>query len=103
MDNKKLATFLGFALKARLCTKGGDAVLTEIRGKKADVVLLDSTAAGNTKKMIENACTTHQIRCIAIDGAILQQLCNSNCKVISIKKSGLSEQIKQLGGTYIND
>lgn len=96
MDNQKLKTYLGFALRARLCTKGSDAVLSQIRSKKAGVVILDNDASQNTKKQIRNACSSYSITLLEAESNLLFQLTKENYKVMSIKTSTLSEQIKQL-------
>ena len=96
MDNQRLKTYLGFALRARLCTKGTDAVLSNIRAKKADVVILENDASENTKKQIRNACSSHGITLLESEDNVLFQITKENYKVISVKTSTLSEQIKQL-------
>jgi ribosomal protein L7Ae-like RNA K-turn-binding protein len=55
MDNKLLG-MLGLARRAGRLTYGFDAVLKDIAGGKAEVVMLTADAAPRTVKNIEEAC-----------------------------------------------
>lgn len=96
MHNQKLFSYIGFALRARLCSKGTDAVLGNIRSKKADVVILDASASENTQKKIKDACKHHQIFLVLVEQEALYRHTKENIKVLSIQASPLSEQIKRL-------
>lgn len=96
MHNQKLFSYIGFALRARLCSKGTDAVLGNIRSQKADVVILDASASQNTQKKISDACLHHQVFLVKVGEEEIYQHTKDNIKVLSIQASPLSEQIKRL-------
>lgn len=96
MANKKIESYLGFALKSGICSKGSELALSDIRNKMADVVLISNNATDNTKKAIINGCNTHKVVYSVCDSSIFDRLINSNIKTIAIKKSELSKQIKKI-------
>lgn len=93
METNKIFTYLGFALRSGICSKGSEAVKIEIKKNKADVVLLSDSLSENGLKPIVNACKNNNTIYTILSSDIFSRLLKSDVKVISIKKSELSKQI----------
>ena len=93
METNKISTYLGFALRSGICSKGSEAVKLEIKNKKADVVLLSDSLSENGLKLIVNACKNNNTVYTILSSDVFNRLLKSDVKVISIKKSELSKQI----------
>lgn len=96
METNKISTYLGFALRSGICSKGSEAVRLEIKNKKADVVLLSDSLSENGLKPIINACKNNNTVYTILSNDIFDRLLKSDVKVISIKKSELSKQITKI-------
>lgn len=91
---EKLKNYLNIANKAGYLIIGGEKLSNYT--KKLYLILIDKDAGKSTKKIFEN------ITGKGVQGAEIENLeklvCVDKCKLVAIKKFGLSEQIKK----YIN-
>ena len=92
MENKgKAQTFIGFAIKARKCKIGLNAVLTL---KKANLIIVCNTASENTKKQAQKIANKFNCPLIIAVTSTLEQLTHKeNAKVMAIADKGLSVAI----------
>ncbi|TDQ39686.1 YlxQ family RNA-binding protein [Aureibacillus halotolerans] len=59
--NQKILNLLGLSYRARKCTIGEEAVLQEIKNRKAKLVLLSLDTSEGTRKRIEDKCTHYSV------------------------------------------
>lgn len=88
MNNQKLTTLIGFAIKSGIVNKGIDNVKPN-----TEVCLIAKNASENTKNKLKKY---PQVKVFEIDESILSNLLNEGVKVITIKKSELSKAIINL-------
>lgn len=88
MNNKKLTTLIGFAIKSGIVSKGADNV-----NQNAEVCLISNDVSENTKSKLTKYTS---IKKFEIDASIFSNLLNESVKVITIKKSELSKAIINL-------
>ena len=89
MENKtKAQTFIGFAIRARKCKIGTNAVATL---KKANLVIVCHTAADNTKKEADKLAKKFKCPIIETVGVRLEEITHKeNAKVMAIADRELS-------------
>ncbi|GMB08418.1 ribosomal protein L7Ae-like RNA K-turn-binding protein [Thermolongibacillus altinsuensis] len=61
MNNKKWASLLGLANRARKVISGEELVVKEIQRGRAKLVILSEDASDNTKKKITDKCTFYRV------------------------------------------
>ena len=65
MDNR-LSGLLGLSRRAGRLTTGNDAVLRDISGRKAALVLIASDASPRTAAAIRDACSANGVRAVTL-------------------------------------
>jgi ribosomal protein L7Ae-like RNA K-turn-binding protein len=105
INQNKVLGLLGIATKAGKITCGTDAVLEEIKKKKAKIVLVAEDASNRTKENFQHLCENENIP-IAIFGNIedvSKAIGKQNKAVVCIKDKNLSEEIYKIimGGEAI--
>lgn len=65
--NRALGT-LGLCARARKLACGAQPAVNAVRSGRAWLVVLDTSAGPNTRKMVENACRHHGVRLCLADG-----------------------------------
>ncbi|QLK85883.1 YlxQ family RNA-binding protein [Staphylococcus sp. 17KM0847] len=61
MNQQQFLNFLGIAMRAGKVKTGESVLLTEIKKQRLKLVLIAEDASNNTKKILENKCTTYRI------------------------------------------
>ncbi len=94
MESKgKAQTFIGFAIKARKCKIGLNAILTV---KKANLIIVCDSASDNTKKQAEKyASRFHCPMIVAVKQTLEQLTHKENAKVMAITDPALARAIKE--------
>ena len=90
MQNSRLKTFVGFAIKKRAVLIGVDNVTTAKR--KIKIILADETLSERSAGMISRYASDHDIPCYIMD--LEPILPGRSCKAIGITDSGLADAIK---------
>ena len=92
MENRaKAETFIGFAIKARKCKIGANAVQTL---KRANLIIVCNTASDNTKKQAEKFADRFHCPMITAITKTLEQLTfKDNAKVMAIADHALASAI----------
>ena len=92
MENKgKAQTFIGFAIKARKCKIGANAVQTL---KRANLIIVCSSASDNTKKQAEKFADRFHCPLITTVNFTLEQLTHrENAKVMAIADQALASAV----------
>lgn len=92
MENKgKAQTFIGFALRARKCKIGLNAVLTL---KKANLIIVCDTASENTKKQADKIAKRFSCPIITAVKFTLAELTHKeNAKIMAIADTALASAI----------
>lgn len=93
MNEQKIAGLISICRKAGYLVLGGD----NLKGytHKVYLVLLDSQAGKNTKKIATKLQVDTNANLYELDN--LASITNiSNCKLVAIKNKGLSDKIEQL-------
>lgn len=89
--NKKAQTFIGFAIKARKCKIGANAVLTL---KKANLIIVCKSASDNTKKQAEKFASRFNCPLIETVTKMLEELTfKDNAKVMAIADQALASAV----------
>ena len=89
--NKKAQTFIGFAIKARKCKIGLNAVLTL---KKANLIIVCKTASDNTKKQADKFAVKFHCPIIQTVSKSLEELTfKDNAKVMAIADQALASAV----------
>jgi len=97
----KVLNYLGLARRANKLLSGGDAVLRNIKYKKAKIVFVAKDAALNTIEKFKKKC--HNRKILFINDFTSDELSKAvgkpHCVVLSILDSGFSDVInRQLNG-----
>ncbi len=93
--NKALGV-LGMAMRARKLNTG-DAVLEDVRNKKAKIVIIALDASENTKKKITDKCTFYNVEYCFIESGddLTRAIGKHNCKIVSVLDQGFAKLLKQ--------
>lgn len=96
----KLSGMIGLANKAGRLTAGMEETSKFIKKNKIEVVLVTEDIGNSTKKQLINDCNSNKVLLASVgnSGDWMEKLRLKN-KVIGIKKSPLSENIKKLLGS----
>lgn len=94
MENRgKAQTFIGFAIKARKCKIGSNAIQT---AKKANLIIVCDSASDNTKKQAEKFAGRFNCPIITSVKHSLEQLTyKENAKVMAITDQALARAIME--------
>lgn len=90
MDENKIKSYLGFAIRSRKAIFGYDNLFTT--KKMPLLTLISSTQGDKMKEKVIAFCLDKKIRCIRLPFA-LEDVLGRNCKVISILDSSLANAI----------
>ncbi|NBK97372.1 MAG: 50S ribosomal protein L7ae [Erysipelotrichia bacterium] len=92
--NKVYGT-LGMAMRARKLSMG-EAVLDDIRSKKAKLVIIASDASENTKKKIVDKCHYYDVEYAFIESSMLlnQAIGKTNRMAVAVIEEGFAKSIK---------
>ncbi len=96
MKPDKIASYIGIALKAGRASRGAFAVEKAIKSKKAQLVIVASDAAENTKKEFSDMCAYYDAPIVFIKskdelGRIAGRDC---CACLSINDGGLANALR---------
>lgn len=61
MDTKKIYSWLGLSMRAGKLVSGDDTTLSEVKKKRAQLVILAEDASKNTKKLFSDKCSYRNI------------------------------------------
>lgn len=94
MENKVYG-ILGMACRARKISTG-DAIINEIRSKKAKLIVIAEDASDNTKKKITDKCQYYGVDYVFVESSMLlsQAIGKVNRMAISINEEGFAKSIK---------
>lgn len=86
---------LGIAMRARKLSMG-DAVLDDIRNKKAKLVIIAADASDNTKKKITDKCQFYDVEYVFIENSMLlnQAIGKTNRMAVAVIEEGFAKSIK---------
>ena len=91
MEQTKLNTFIGFAIKARKAKLGVNAVKTL---KKAEILILCSSASENTLKDVVSLSKKLNAKLYVLNEIKLEDVVyKENCKLMAVCDKGLSKAI----------
>ena len=99
MLNKDVYQLLGLAMRSRNIATG-EAVLTNVRNKKAALVLVCEDASENTKKLYKNKCTHYGVEYI-IKGdsdSLSYAIGKENRMAIAVLDQNFAKNIKEKRG-----
>ncbi len=96
MNARRLAGYLGLAMRSGQITLGGEMVLRQIRSGQAALVLIDRSAAVNTQKKLKDACTHHHVPVYLLREGVLTASCGKDRMAGCLKKGGLAQTIRVL-------
>lgn len=98
VNNGKIGSYLGFAVKSGNCEIGDMACERALRGGKARVILVHSEAGENTVKKFNKLCEQTQIPFYRIEGlSLYEAIGKDGCRVIAVTDKQLAgAMIKQL-------
>ncbi|WP_027408726.1 YlxQ family RNA-binding protein [Anoxybacteroides tepidamans] len=83
MGNKQWASLLGLANRARKIVSGEELVIKEIRSGRAKLVILSEDASINTRKKIQDKCTSYEVPLRqAADRYMLGQAIGKDARVV---------------------
>ncbi|ANB56152.1 ribosomal L7Ae/L30e/S12e/Gadd45 family protein [Anoxybacillus sp. B7M1] len=83
MGNKQWTSLLGLANRARKIVSGEELVVKEIRSGRAKLVILSEDAAANTRKKIQDKCTSYEVPlCQATDRYELGRAIGKDARVV---------------------
>jgi len=92
MDEKKLTGMIGLALRARQAVAGTDACRLMIEAGKCGILLLDESAALNTRKRFENLCERRQTRIAVIPSGLLESATGYQGVLLAMRKGSFADQ-----------
>ena len=90
----KMLSYLGFAAKARKLVSGGQAAELAIKKGQVLLVLIEESAADNTKKQFSDMASYRGIPCFVIDGALGHAVGHEERKIIAITDPGFASAVK---------
>ncbi len=93
--NKALG-MLGMAMRARKLNTG-DAVIEDIRNKKARVVIIAKDASENTKKKITDKCHFYNVEYYFVESGdeLTRAIGKHNCKAVSVVDEGFAKSLRK--------
>ncbi|MEG1711139.1 MAG: hypothetical protein RR054_02840 [Clostridia bacterium] len=91
--DKRLVTYIGFAIKKGSVTYGADKLTEKGSRTHADVVLMGFDAGKNTVKMTVKHCLEKKIPLYVTNEQPLSVYCNRQCKVIAITDRNLASAV----------
>ena len=101
MEQTKLNTFIGFAIKARKAKLGVNAVKTL---KKADVLIICSTASENTLKEAISLSKKLNAKLYVLTDIKLEDIVyKENCKLIAVLDKGLAKAIMECKSSHLQE
>lgn len=97
MDEKRLRGTLGLAFRAGQLAPGADKALDLLREDKAACVLLDSAAAGNTRKRFSDGCAHRGVRLLELpEGLLGQAIGRPGIRAAALTAGGIAGKIEQM-------
>lgn len=91
--NRKVNGLLGMAMRARKLSMG-DAIIEEIRKKKAKLVVIAEDASENTKKKITDKCHYYGVDYVYMNGDELNQAIGEyNRAAVAVMEEGFAKSI----------
>ena len=100
MKNNYL-NILGLAYRAGKCSLGEDAILRDVRGEKAKLVLLANDIGPQTRKKLTDKCKFYEVPLVIVeeDRELLSNAIGKSHRVaIAILDAGFAKKIKSLLG-----
>lgn len=91
----KIYGMLGMAMRARKLSTG-DAVLNDIRNKKAKLVIIAADASDNTKKKITDKCNFYNVDYgfVANSNLLNHAIGKTNRMAVAVIEDGFAKSIK---------
>lgn len=95
---KRWMQILGLANRARKIVSGEELVITEIRRRRAKLVLLAGDASQNTAKRVTDKCTYYSIPYKIVENRfLLGQSIGKQARVaVAVLDEGFAEKLKQV-------
>lgn len=95
MNEKKLYSYLGLAMRAGKLATGDGAVLDAIRSGEAKLVILALDASSNTNKKIRDKCGHYAVPLLAFGsrGAIGASIGKEERVVLAVTDAGFADMI----------
>lgn len=95
MEKSKAFTFIGFAIKARKLRCGVNAISTL---KKADLLILCSSASENTKKDAVKLSKKLNAKLLVLNEVLLESVVyKEKCKLVAVTDNALAKAILNSG------
>ena len=95
MEKSKAFTFIGFAIKARKLRCGVNAISTL---KKADLLILCSSASENTKKDAVKLSKKLNAKLLVLNEVLLESVVyKDKCKLVAVTDNALAKAILNSG------
>lgn len=98
IDNKKIASMLGLAQKARKLSSGATQVQQDIKSGKAVLVIIAADASDNTLKEYRDSCAFYQVPLVTWgDKESLSHAIGKPLRtVVAVLDRGFADRLKEL-------
>lgn len=98
MDNKKIYSWLGLAMRSGNLVSGDDTTLREVKKKRVKLVIIASDASKNTKKLFTDKCSFRSIAHYEFGekNELGRAIGKSPRAVLGIVDENIAKQIKSL-------
>ena len=93
MQNHKIKTYIGFAVKARKVVFGLDNILTS--KKSVRVIVMDKSLGESSRRKLNNYLTHNEVKVVELEDISLGEdiLKRDNCKIIGINDENLAKAV----------
>ena len=97
MNRQRISGAIGLAIRAGKCAQGTEGCEKAVRAGKAKLVLLDPSAADNTKKSVRNLCEYYHCPWLMLpeEGMLEDITGGANRKVLSVNDNGFAQMISK--------
>ena len=94
----KIYQLLGLAARARKLTTGEELVVSDIRAKRAKLVILSNDASDNTKKKVSDKCNSYNVekRAFGNREALGHAIGKESRVVLAVMDSGFAKKLSEL-------
>ena len=96
MNEQKVRGLMGLCVKAGQAVFGQDGCLKSIRNGECSLLLVEETAAENTRDMYQRACRANGTRLKLLPEGMLLAATGRPGVAMSVKQGGLAEQLWML-------
>ena len=93
MNEQKVKGLIGLAVRARQISAGADACRILVRNGECTVLMIDSSAADNTRKKAEDLCCRAGIPVKFLPEGLIENATGKSNRILGVRKGSFAEQI----------